>query len=39
MLWRRQEAKNLAQEIPGDKEEKNILLCLAYAMMKRQVTT
>ena len=37
MLWRRQEAKNLAAELGGDKKE-SVLRGLAYAMMERRVT-
>jgi hypothetical protein len=37
MLWRRQDAKNLAQPIGGDKKEA-ILRGLAYTMMKQRVS-
>ena len=37
MLWRRQDAKNLAQKIGGEKKE-SILRSLAYTMMKRRVS-
>jgi predicted NACHT family NTPase len=37
MLWRRQDAKKLAQQIGGDKKEA-ILRSLAYTMMKRRVS-
>jgi energy-coupling factor transporter ATP-binding protein EcfA2 len=36
MLWRRQEAKNLAGDIDGDKKE-ILLRSLAFAMMRKQV--
>jgi hypothetical protein len=36
MLWRRQEAKNLAANLAGDKKER-LLRELAYAMMQRQL--
>ena len=36
MLWRRQEAKNLAASLAGDKKER-LLRELAYAMMQRQL--
>jgi hypothetical protein len=36
MLWRRQEAKRLIQQVSGDKKE-SILRGLAYAMMERRV--
>jgi hypothetical protein len=37
MLWRRQDAKNLAQPIGGDKKE-TVLCGLAYTMMKHRVS-
>jgi hypothetical protein len=36
MLWRRQEAKNLAVELPGASKER-LLAQLAYTMMRRRV--
>ena len=36
MLWRRQEAKNLAAQLPGEKKEA-VLRSLAYAMMQRRL--
>ena len=37
MLWRRQEAKNLAAQLPGEKKEA-VLRGLAYAMMQRRLS-
>jgi hypothetical protein len=37
MLWRRQDAKNLASQLNGDKKE-TVLRTLAYTMMKEQVS-
>lgn len=37
MLWRRQDAKNLASELPGTKKE-TILCGVAYAMMERRMS-
>jgi hypothetical protein len=37
MLWRRQDAKNLTQQMRGEKKE-GILSILAYTMMKRRVS-
>ena len=37
MLWRRQEAKNIAFQMAGDKKE-TVLRALAYAMMKSRIS-
>jgi hypothetical protein len=37
MLWRRQDAKNLASQISGDKKE-SVLRTLAYTMMEERVS-
>ena len=37
MLWRRQEAKNLTAQLPGEKKEA-VLRALAYAMMQRRLS-